>query len=526
MSRHHRDRPSTIRRSWLGAALVALAGAGAMTALNVSSTSAVAGASTVNLVADPTLSKGAATWFTGSGGSLAVVAGHDGHRAVRLRNETAAPLTLALNDRVNTVQATVAGATYQAGAWIRTDAPGVTAAVRQMEYQRLVFRGSKLTSSWLRTTGWVHVSVNYIATANLSTIDFNVLAWSLPSHRSLLISEPSLILLSLPSQPAPASVRPPSSAPATSSAPASSAPAPTSSAPKPTSSAPTSSAPAPTSSAPAPTSSAPAPTSSAPAPTSSAPTSSAPTTSAPVPAPTSSAPAPTGYKLVFNEDFNSIDRTKWNVRNNSWARNEESIVTSRSANVFVSNGALTLRAIKESYTVGSTTRQYTSGYLDTIGRESWQYGRMEMRAKLPTAQGMWPAFWLRDNTNLGELDIMEAVGGRVNSTVQTIHQSTNGDMAKAGHEDFLPSGTSATWHTYAVDREPGWVKWYVDDRLVFSKTQSLLTWLDPTFNEPMNIRLNLQVGGSMPNWYGLPVNGAPLGASDYVIDYVRVYQQG
>jgi beta-glucanase (GH16 family) len=518
MSRHHGDRPSTIRRSWLGAALVALVGAGAVTALDMSSTSAVAGASTVNLVADPTLSNGTASWFTRSGGSLAVVAGHDGHRAVRLRNDTAAPLTLALNDRVNTVHATVAGATYQAAAWVRTDAPGVTAAVRQMEYQRLVLRGQKLTSAWLRTTGWVHVSVNYTATANLSTVDFNVLAWSLPSRKSLLISEPSLILLSLPSQPAPASKPvskppvPPStspSAPATSSAPASSAPAPTSSAP-------TSSAPKPTSSAP--TSS--TPTSSTP--TSSTPTSSAP---APVPAPTSSAPAPTGYKLVFSDDFNTVDRAKWNVRNNSWAHNEESIVTSRPANVFVSNGALTLRAIKETYTVGSTTRQYTSGYLDTIGHESWQYGRIEMRAKLPTAQGMWPAFWLRDNTNLGELDIMEAVGGLPTRSVQTIHQSTNGDMAKAGHEDVLPSGTTATWHTYAVDREPGSVKWYVDDRLVFSKTESVLSWLDPTFNEPMNIRLNLQVGGSMPAWYGMPVNGAPLGASDYVIDYVRVYQQ-
>jgi beta-glucanase (GH16 family) len=522
MTRHNQDRPSTIRKSWIGAALVALVGAGAVTALDLSSTSAVAGASTVNLVADPTLSNGTASWFTRTGGSLAVVAGYNGHLAVRLRNDTAAPLTLALNDRVNTVQATVAGATYQASAWVRTDAPGVTAAVREMEYQRLALSGQKLTSSWLRTTGWVHVSVDYTAQSNLSTIDFNVLAWSLPSGKSLLVSQPSLVRLS----PTPV---PTTSAPAT-SAPKTSAPAPTTSAPAtsaPATSAPATSAPAtsaPASSAPAPTSSAPtssAPTSSAPAPTSSAPTS-----SAPVPAPTSSAPAPAGYKLVFSDDFNTVDRTKWNVRNNSWANNEQSIVTSRAANVFTSNGALTLRAINESYTVGSTTKQYTSGYLDTIGHESWQYGRIEMRAKLPTAQGMWPAFWLRDNTNLGELDIMEAVGGLPTKSVQTIHQSTNGDMAKAGHEDTLPSGTTATWHTYAVDREPGTVKWYVDDRLVFSKTESLLTWLDPTFNEPMNIRLNLQVGGSMPNWYGMPVNGAPLGASDYVIDYVRVYQQG
>ena len=514
MSRHHGERPSIIRRSWAGAALVALVGAGAVTALDVSSTSTVAAAATVNLVADPTLSSGTSAWFTRSGGSLAVVPGHNGHLAIRMRNETTAPLTLALNDRVNTVRATVAGATYQASAWIRTDAAGVTAAARQMEYQRLVLRGEKHTSAWLRTTGWVHVSVNYVARTSLSTVDFNVLAWALPRGKSLLVSEPSLILLSPPAQPAPVNLpssRPPSSAPASSSA-----PAPTSSAPKPTTSAPTSSSPKPTSSA---------PTSSAPTSSSPKPTTSAPTSSAPAPAPTTSAPAPAGYKLVFNEDFNTIDRTKWNVRNNSWAKNEESIVTSRPENVFVSNGALTLRAIKESYTVGSTTRQYTSGYLDTIGRGSWKYGRFEMRAKLPPAQGMWPAFWLRNNTTLGELDIMEAVGGRVNQTVQTIHQSTNGDMAKAGHEDALPSGTTATWHTYAVDREPGSVKWYVDGRLVFSKTVSQLTWLDSAFNESMNIRLNLQVGGSMPNWYGLPVVGAPLGSSDFVIDYVRVYQQ-
>jgi beta-glucanase (GH16 family) len=504
-------RPSAIRRSWVGASLVALVGVGAVTALNLPSTTAVAGASTINLVADPTLSKGTAGWFTRSGGSLAIVPGHDGHRAIRMRNDTAATLTLALNDKVNTVRATQAGATYQASAWIRTDAPGVTAAARMMEYQRLLYRGEKRTSAWLRTTGWVKVSANYTAKANASTIDFNVLAWALPRGKSLLISEPSVVLLSPPVQPAPV-VRPPSTAP-TSKAPTT--PAPTSSAP--TSSAPTSSAPAPAPTSSATSSAAPKPTASTtPAPTSSAP--------APTPAPTTSAPAPSGYRLVFSDDFNSIDRTKWNVRNNSWAKNEESIVTSRADNVFISGGALTLRAINESYTVGSTTRQYTSGYLDTIGRGSWKYGRFEMRAKLPTAQGMWPAFWLRNNTTLGELDIMEAVGGRVNQTVQTIHQSTNGDLAKAGHEDTLPSGNTSTWHTYAVDRQPGSVKWYVDGRLVFSKTQSQLSWLDPSFNEPMNIRLNLQVGGSMPNWYGLPVKGAPLGASDFVVDYVRVYQ--
>ena len=170
---------------------------------------------------------------------------------------------------------------------------------------------------------------------------------------------------------------------------------------------------------------------------------------------------------------------------------------------------MTLRAIQQSYTAYGTTRQYTSGYLDTIGKESWQYGRIEMRAKLPTAQGMWPAFWLRNDVGLGELDIMEAIGGMNNKSVQTVHQSTNGGMGRLGHEDTLPSGSNADWHVYAVDREPGYMNWYVDDRLVFTATESTLSWLDPTFNSPMNIRLNLQVGGRMPAYYQKPVTGAP-----------------
>ncbi|HEU5271046.1 MAG TPA: glycoside hydrolase family 16 protein [Jatrophihabitans sp.] len=332
----------------------------------------------------------------------------------------------------------------------------------------------------------------------VSSIDFNVLAWQLPKGKSLFISEPSLVQTSGPgSSSASSPALPSTSVPVTSAVPSSIAPT----TPDYTPSAPVTSAHQP-----------PPISSSTPAPS-------------PTPTPTPAPTGPAGYHLVWSDDFNSLNTAKWNVRNNSWANNEQSIDTSRPQNVFLSNGTLTIRAIKETYTAYGTTRQYTSGYLDTIGKESWQYGWIEMRAKLPTAQGMWPAFWLRNDIGLGELDIMEAVGGLNNKTVQTVHQSTNGGMGKAGHEDTLPSGSNADWHTYAVDREPGYMKWYVDNRLVFSVTQTQLSWLDPTFNSPLNIRLNLQVGGSMPAYYGMPVSSTPIGASDYVVDYVRVYQK-
>lgn len=470
MSRVRVERLPENKKLLVAAAVVGATCLALMTATD--SSPAAASTSSPNMVKDPGLATGTSAWTVTGGGSLSVVTGHDGGRAVRVLNTTARTLTIALNDKVNTVASTRAGAVYRASAWLQTDSPGVSSAVRLMEYAGSTNRGSALASKWMRSTAWAQVTVNYTAKSSGASLDLNMLTWTLPPHKSFVMSDPSLVALTVPAPP---------------------------------------------------TSTKPAPAPTTPAPTTPAPITPAPITPAPVPP--ISVPVPTGYQLVWSDDFDSIDRSKWNVRNNSWAHNEESIDTSRPENVFVANGALTLRAIKENYSAYGTTRQYTSGYLDTIGRASWQYGRIEMRAKLPAAQGMWPAFWLRDNSGLGELDIMEAVGGMVNHTVQTIHQSTNGDMARSGHEDVLPSGTFSDWHTYAVDREPGSVKWYVDDRLVFSKTVSTLSWLEDAFSEPMNIRLNLQVGGSMPAYYQKPVNGAPLGASDYVIDYVRVYQQ-
>lgn len=242
-----------------------------------------------------------------------------------------------------------------------------------------------------------------------------------------------------------------------------------------------------------------------------------PVTPPPVPA---GPPLPAGWsKTAFFDDFTG-DLGKWNVRHNTWANNELSIVTSRPSNVVLDGNSLALRAQRETYAVGPTTRQYTSGYLDTIGKFSQQYGRWEVRAKLPASKGLWPAFWLRGDTGLGELDIMEAVGG-TGKTVQTVHQSTNGGQGKFGHEDAgVPDLTG--WHVYAVEREPGVVRWLIDDRVVFTVTSAQATWLDTTFNEPMNIRLNLQVGGSMPSYYGLNVDSTSVLPADFAIDYVRV----
>ena len=233
------------------------------------------------------------------------------------------------------------------------------------------------------------------------------------------------------------------------------------------------------------------------------------------------------WHLAWQDNFsgNRVHAAHWNVRNDIWAKNERSIDTARPTNVRVGGGALTISAQRETRTVDGTTRDYTSGYLDTIGRASWKYGKFEMRAKLPSSRGVWPAFWLRANDGPGELDIMEAVGGRPQRTSQSIHQSTDGGQAKLGHEDVLPAGSLTDWHVYSVDLEPESVTWRIDGRTVLTAATRDNPWIGKSFGEPVNIRLNLQVGGSLPAYYGRQVGPSTIFPANFVIDWIRVYQR-
>jgi beta-glucanase (GH16 family) len=400
-----------------------------------------------NLVDDPGFALGTGAWTSVPGSSLSLVPGHDGHRAVRVTNDTDKDLTLALNDRANTVARTQARASYTASAWIRTTAPGVSVAAREGEWHGADSNGDNQSAAWLSDSAWHFVTVTYDAVDNGGSIDFNVLGWQIPDGQSIDVSEPSL----------------------TTDRDAAVVDAP------------------------------------------------------PTPG------APSGYRLAFSDEFddNTLDTRKWRVHDNSWSSNEESIDTSRPDNLFEADGALTLRAQREGYTVHGTTRHYTSASMDTIGRHSWKYGRFEMRAKLPTTVGSWPAFWLRGDHSLGEIDVMEAVGGMPSFVAQTVHQSTNGGRGRLTHGvDPLAGGSrTSDWHTYGVTVTPSAISWDIDGDTLFTVNASGAPWITSAFDDTLNIRINLQVGGSMPAYFHLPVTAASKFPADYSIDYVRVYQR-
>ena len=236
--------------------------------------------------------------------------------------------------------------------------------------------------------------------------------------------------------------------------------------------------------------------------------------------------------LLFNDDFTgtAVDTAKWRVKNNTWASNELSMITNRSANIYVSTGTLKMKARKEVYSVYGQTRQYTSAYIDRVGKTCWQYGIYEMRARLPTAmgvsKGLWPAFWLRpQNGGQGEIDIMEAIGSstyddRVSQTLWYDYARTKPRLNLVAK---LPSGLRSTgFHVYTLDWQRNLMRWYIDGKLTWQLDTKNAPWIsDARYNQPYCMRVNLQVGGS---WPGTPDSKTNF-TQTYAIDYVRVFKR-
>ena len=135
-----------------------------------------------------------------------------------------------------------------------------------------------------------------------------------------------------------------------------------------------------------------------------------------------------GYHLAWSDEFNTsvFNTQNWNIENGGggWGNNELEYYTGRTQNLFQSNGNLIIEARKESY----SGNNYTSARINTAGKQQFQYGRIDMRAKLPVSKGMWPALWILGSNigtagwpACGETDIMELVGQNPKQVVGSIH---------------------------------------------------------------------------------------------------------
>ena len=243
-------------------------------------------------------------------------------------------------------------------------------------------------------------------------------------------------------------------------------------------------------------------------------------------------------ELVWADEFNGteLDISKWSYQlgdgtryglPRGWGNNELQYYTRD--NSTVADGMLTIQARKESVEPGF---QYSSARLRTVGRGDWTYGRMEMRAKFPPGQGLWPAFWMLPTDNSiygtwaasGEIDIVENIGSETETIHGTIHYGGSWPQNTfTGEEYTLPSGSfNEDFHVFAIEWEENEIRWYVDDIHYATQTEWFSTNgpYPAPFDVDFHLLLNLAVGG---NWPGSP-NSETQFPADYVIDYVRVYK--
>ena len=227
-------------------------------------------------------------------------------------------------------------------------------------------------------------------------------------------------------------------------------------------------------------------------------------------------------KLIWADEFNhngAPDSSKWNYELGAggWGNNELEYYTSRPQNVIVKNGMLHITALKENYK-GSG---YTSARILTKGKFSFKYGRVEVRAKVPSGVGTWPAIWMLgsniDSANwpaAGEIDIMEHLGRDLNNIYGTLHYPGHFG-GNANGKTLMIKNATTQFHIYGLEWSPKEIKISVDGKVY----QTVQNSPDIPFNHNFFIILNMAMGGN----FGGPVDPKVTKAT-MEIDYVRVYQ--
>ena len=232
------------------------------------------------------------------------------------------------------------------------------------------------------------------------------------------------------------------------------------------------------------------------------------------------------YVLVWEDDFNedgSPCDANWTAETGAggWGNNESQYYTDRTDNAIVEDGLLKITAQRENF----DGAEFTSARLITKDKFEFTYGKVEVRAKLPTAGGSWPAIWaLGANIdevgwpNCGEIDIMEHVGNNSNNIINAIHAPAgNGGNA---FSTSTPVDDVTQFKIYSIEWDENQINFYTDDTLTFTyapATQDASTW---PFTADQFLILNIAMGGTLGG--NIP---AEFSSATMEVDYVRVYQK-
>lgn len=257
---------------------------------------------------------------------------------------------------------------------------------------------------------------------------------------------------------------------------------------------------------------------------------------------------PTDWQLVWADEFDGdkLDYSKWGKEENNYGggNNEAQHYSVSEKYCYVENGNLHIAAYRDPYTTpDGKTQYYSSARIRTLQRGDWTYGRFEVRAKMPSGEGMWPAVWLLPSENVyggwaasGEIDILESRGSQTDRTNGAIHFGGSwpkNTYLSAEHKLSNRETTDSDFYTYTIEWTEDAIRWYFDG--VLYQTRSSEEWhtdASPNskiapFDQNFHLIINLAVNGNFFKDTNQDANNLPQEAFPQIleVDYVRVYQR-
>ncbi len=236
------------------------------------------------------------------------------------------------------------------------------------------------------------------------------------------------------------------------------------------------------------------------------------------------------WNLVWSDEFEQAglpDSKKWDYEVGFIRNNEKQFYTKeRLENARIEDGMLIIESRKEAY----EGAEYTSASLHTANTVTWTYGRIEVKAKLPTGKGTWPAIWMLGThikkvgwPKCGEIDIMENVGYDPDIIHANIHTEKYNHMKGTNKGDKITIAKPfADFHVYAIEWSADRIDFFVDQNKYFTyknEGDGETSW---PFDQTFYLILNTAIGGT---WGGQEGIDDTIFPQKYFIDYVRVYQQ-
>jgi beta-glucanase (GH16 family) len=248
--------------------------------------------------------------------------------------------------------------------------------------------------------------------------------------------------------------------------------------------------------------------------------------------------------LVWSDEFNTngtINSSNWHHQTQiptggNWFNNEVQHYTNELTNSYVENGLLKIVAKKENYNSQGYTKQYTSARLNS--KFAFLYGRVDIRAKVPTNQGTWPALWLLgknitepgaffSNTHgttpwpaCGEIDIMEhgITPSQPTNYVQSALHTSSSSGNTINHGGTIAANLGNDFHVYSMNWSPFQITFLLDGVAYYTYNPAVKNASTWPFTSEQYLLFNIAMGGIAGT---IPSN---FTQATMEIDYVRVFQ--